>query len=71
MNKNDAVKYVKKDFTKFGKLLRELAGQKLALKSDNNYYANEWSKDSSNSTRRLDVNTLQSLIFNNIKYVLK
>lgn len=84
MNKDDAVKFMKKDFTTFGKLLRELAGQKIALKSSNNYYMvrdlniyfDELQKNgletaAKNSIRRLDVNTLQSLIFNNVKYVLK
>lgn len=84
MKNNDAVKYVKKNFTTFGKSQRELAGQKITLKSANNYYMvrdlniyfNELNTNglklaAKNSIRRLDVNTLQSLIFNGVKYVLK
>lgn len=84
MKKEDASKYIKKNFTTFGKLTRDLTGQKIALTSDNNYYTvrdlNIYfdeleSKDLDaavkNSIRKLDVNTLQSLIFNNVKYVLK
>ena len=82
--KDAAVKYVKKDFATFGKSTRELAGRKIAMKSDNNYYlvcdlnlyfeelkTNDPETAAKNSTRTLDVNTLQSLIFNNVKYVLK
>lgn len=85
MPQNDAVKYLKKDFTTIGKITRELKGQKIFLTSNNNYYmvrdlkvhfdlleegvcAEVAAKD---STRQLDVNTLQSLIFNSVKYVLK
>lgn len=84
MKKEDASKYIKKNFTTFGKLIRDLTGQKIALKSDNNYYtvrdlniyfeelkSNNIDAAVKNSIRRLDVNTLQSLIFNNVKYVLK
>lgn len=84
MNKDDAVKYVKKDFKTFGKTTRELIGQKVALRSDNNYYTvrdlsiyfDEMDKNGveeagKKSIRKLDVNTIQSLIFNNIKYTLK
>lgn len=84
MSKDDAVKYIKKDFTTFGKSSRELAGQKSSLHSDNNYYmvrdlniyfeelkTNDPTIAAKNSIRLLDVNTLQSLIFNNVKYILK
>ena len=85
MPKNDAVKYVKENFTTFGKITRELAGQKILPTSDNNYYTvrdlkiyfEELDKEcgaemaARNSIRKLDVNTLQSLIFNSVKYVLK
>lgn len=84
MKKDDAVKYVKKDFTTFGKINREIVGQKIDLKSHNNYYtvrdlniyfdelkANGIESAEKNSVRQLDVNTIQSLIFNNVKYVLK
>lgn len=84
MERTDALKYVKKNFATLGKTTRELTGQKTALKSDNNYYevrdlniyfdelnANDPVLAAKNSTRRLDVNTLQTLIFNNVKYVLK
>lgn len=85
MNKNDALKFVKNDFTTFGKTKRELAGQKIESKSDNNYYIVRdlnihFDELSSNkpatmvvkkSIRMLDVNTLQCLIFNGVKYSLK
>lgn len=85
MEKADAVKYVSKDFKTFGKIVRELTGQKLLEASDNNYYMvrdlniyfDELAKEGNseiaakNSIRKLDVNTLQSLIFNNVKFVLK
>lgn len=84
MEKDDAVKYVKKDFNTFGKSLRELVGQKITLKSDNNYYmvrdlklhfdelnTKNLKEAAKKSIRNLDVNTLQSLIFNGVKYILK
>lgn len=84
LNKEDAVQYVKKDITTMGKTMRKLTGQKLLLQSDNNYYTvrdldvyfDEMEKNNptmaaKRSIRMLDVNTLQSLIFNNIKYLLK
>lgn len=84
MKKDDAVKYVKKDFTTFGKIARELVGQKIALKSDNNYYmvrdlniyfdeltTNGVETAEKKSIRQLDVNTIQTLIFNGVKYILK
>lgn len=85
MEKDVAEKYVKKNFTKFGKILRDLVGQKIVSKSDNNYYMvrdlnvhfnelivhNDPETAAKNSIRRLDVNMLQSLIFNNVKYTLK
>lgn len=84
MNKDDAVKYVKKDFATFGKIKREIIGQKILVKSANNYYTvrdlNIYFDQlphagvelaAKNSIRILDVNTLQSLIFNGVKYILK
>lgn len=84
MKKEEAMQYVKKGFTTFGKMARELTGQKIYLQSDNNYYmvrdlniyfeelkTNEPEVAERKSIRTLDVNTLQSLIFNNVKYVLK
>lgn len=84
MNKDEAVKLVKKDSATFGKIKREITGQKILLKSSNNYYTvrdlNIYFEDlantgvelaSKNSIRTLDVNTLQSLIFNGVKYILK
>lgn len=38
MKKDDAIKYMKKNFTTFDNPIRDLAGQKTALNSDNNYY---------------------------------
>lgn len=84
MNKEDAVKYMKNNFTTFGKTKRRITGQKIDLKTDNNYYTvrdlniyfdeldtNGVELAAKNSIRKLDVNTLQSLIFNGVKYVLK
>lgn len=84
LNKDDAVKYVRKDFATFGKTMRELAGQKIFSHSDNNYYmvrdltiyfeeltVNGLEMATKKSIRKLDVNTLQTLIFNNVKYSLK
>lgn len=84
MEKDNAVKFVKKDFNTFGKSLRELVGQKITLKSDNNYYmvrdlklhfdelnTKNLKEAAKKSIRNLDVNTLQSLIFNGVKYILK
>lgn len=85
MDKKDAVKYIKKDFATFGKVERRMVGQKISPNSDNNYYlvrdlnihfdALEEGVNvavaAKNSIRQLDVNTLQTLIFNSIKYVLK
>lgn len=84
MDKNDAMKFVKNDFTTFGKTMRELVGQKIHLKSDNNYYTvrdlNMHFEELTNtvptiaskrSIRKLDVNALQCLIFNGVKYSLK
>lgn len=84
MNKEEAVKYLDKNFATFGKIERQITGQKLILKSNNNFYTvrdlNVYFKDlennsvelaTKNSIRTLDVNTLQSLIFNGVKYILK
>lgn len=85
MQKDAAVKYVKKNFESIGKAMRELKGQKISMVSDNNYYMvrdlniyfDELEKSSSTVTaeeksiRKLDVNSLHSLIFNGVKYMLK
>lgn len=85
MEKNEAVKFVKKNFSTFGKITRELTGKKLIMSSENNYYTvqdlnlyfDELQKKGNstqaekNSIRKLDVNTIQSLIFNGVKYNLK
>lgn len=85
MEKGVAIDYVKRDISKFGKISRALKGQKLSVSSDNNYYHvrdleiyfEELEKSSNianaakKSIRNLDVNTIQSLIFNGVKYTLK
>lgn len=84
LDKDNALKYVKNDFKTFGKTKRELVGQKINLKSDNNYYTvrdlnihfEELTTSgheiaAKKSTRNLDVNTLHCLIFNGVKYLLK
>lgn len=85
MKKCDAKKYIKNNYTSFGKTKRYLIGQKILPSSDNNYYtvrdlkihfdlmtegcnAEVAQKD---SIRKLDVNSLQYLIFNGVKYELK
>lgn len=85
MEKNAAVKYVKNDFYIFGRIIRKLKGQKISMTSDNNYYlvrdldiyfdclddSSQIATAEKKSIRNLDVNTLQSLIFNGVKYILK
>lgn len=84
LDKDKALKFVTNDFRTFGKTKRELVGQKINLKSDNNYYTvrdlNVHFEELSiighelaakKSIRNLDVNTLQCLIFNGVKYLLK
>lgn len=83
-SEEDALKYIKKDFPTIGKTRREMIGQKVLLTSDNNYYTvrdlsvhfeeletNKPEIAAKKSIRMLDVNTLQSLIFNDVKYILK
>lgn len=84
MNKDNAMEFVKNEFKTFGKTKRELVGQKINLKSDNNYYIvrdlnihfdelliSGPMTAAKKSIRNLDVNTLQCLIFNGVKYLLK
>lgn len=84
LEKNDALKYVKKNFATMCNTMKELSGQKLALKSDNkcfkvrdlNIYFNELNANgpelaSKKSTRNLNEDSMQSLVFNGVKYILK
>lgn len=85
MEKKDAVKFMKMEFKTLGKTKRELTGNKLCMSSDNNYYTvrdlnlffNELEKTGNSSQaekisiRNLDVNTIQTIIFNGVKYTLK
>lgn len=85
MKKDEAIGYVKNDIQKIGKILRVLKGQKLSVSSDNNYYlvrdleiyfdeletSSNITEAHKKSIRNLDVNTIQSLIFNDVKYILK
>lgn len=84
MDKAAAMKFVEKNVPTFGKIERNLVGQKILLKSDNNYYTvrdlsiyfdemdiSNPTNASKKSIRKLDVNTIQCLIFNGIKYSLK
>ena len=71
MDRDNALKFMKKGFTTFGKTMREIVGQKINLKSDNNYYTvrdlkihfDELSDSCTpsmaekKSIRKLDVNT--------------
>lgn len=85
LSTDEASIYIKKNFKSFGKVERTIIGHKIETNSKNNYYLardleihfnllNEGktvqeSKDQ--SIRNLDVNTIQYLIFNSVKYVLK
>lgn len=85
MDYNEAVSFVKKNHLQFGKMKRDIIGQKIQHGSSNNYYlvrdlslyfqaleGGDSVKTACNkSTRKLDINTLQTLIFNNVKYELK
>lgn len=85
MRKDDAVKYMKKEFYTFGRVVREMRGRKISHTSNNNYYLvcdldiyfDEMERTSNiataekSSIRYLDVNTIQSIIFNGVKYKLK
>lgn len=85
MEKSDAVKFVKKHHETFGKVERQLTGLKLLPSSINNYYTVRDLENyfealtegvdveiaQKNSIRKLDVNSLQYLIFNSVKYILK
>lgn len=83
---DEASKYIKTNFNLFGKVSRTIIGHKIGTDSNNTYYSvrnleihfNLLQKESKTvheaqcqSIRNLDVNTLQYLIFNGIKYVLK
>ena len=85
MKKCEAKKYIKKNYTSFGKTKRYLIGQKISPSSDNNYYTVrdltihfDALKEGcdveialKNSIRKLDVNSIQFLVFNGVKYELK
>lgn len=78
-----AGEFIKKNFKSFGKTKRFIIGHKINPNSDNNYYTvrdlsihfdnlNEGktiSESESKSIRKLDVNSLNFLIFNNVKYI--
>lgn len=80
-----ASEYIKKHFSLFGKIKRRIIGHKINHNSDNNYYVvrdlvvhfnlldlGESVHDAQRqSIRNIDVNSIQYLIFNGIKYVLK
>lgn len=81
----EASKYIKKNFKSFGKVERTIIAHKITINSKNNYYTvrdleihfnclNEGKRvqeAENQSIRNLDVNTIQYLIFNSVKYVLK
>lgn len=81
----EASMYIKKNFGSFGKIDRMIVGHKISQNSNNNYYMvrdlkihfdllnDGKSVDEAHhqSIRNLDVNSLQFLIFNGVKYVLK
>lgn len=81
----EAAKFIKKNFKSFGKVERLIIGHKISMNSTNNYYTvrdleihfnflndgKEVQDAETQSIRKLDVNTIQYLIFNGVKYVLK
>lgn len=83
VDKADA--YIKKNFGSFGKVNRTIVGHKIKPNSDNNLYmvrdltihfdllkeGKDVDAAHSQSIRNLDINSLQFLIFNGVKYVLK
>lgn len=82
---NEAADYIKKNFGAFGKTNRKIVGHKIYATSDNNYYqvrdlqihfdllkeGKDVQAARKQSIRNLDVNSLQFLIFNGVKYVLR
>lgn len=80
-----AGEYIKKNFASFGKTSRAIIGHKINPNSDNNYYTvrdlavhfdllenrKSVQEAQNQSIRKIDVNSLQFLIFNGVKYVLK
>lgn len=80
-----AAGYIKKNFITFGKTNRRIIGHKITSNSDNNYYmvhdlniyfdllqgGKSVHEAQRQSIRNIDVNSLQFLIFNGIKYILK
>lgn len=81
----EASTYIKNNFKSFGKADRMIIGHKISPNSDNNYYivrdlsihfdclndGKSIHEAESKSIRNLDVNTLDYLIFNGVKYTLK
>lgn len=82
---DEASEYIKKNFASFGKVSRTIIGHKINPTSVNNYYmvrdltihfdllqeGKSMQDAHSQSIRNLDVNSLQFLIFNGVKYILK
>lgn len=82
MSVDKASTYIKNKFGSFGKINRTIIGHKVNPNSDNNYYmvrdltihfdllkeGKSISAAHSQSIRNLDVNSLQFLIFNGVKY---
>lgn len=82
---DEASVYIKKNFGSFGKTNRSIVGNKINHTSDNNYYlihdleiyfdllkeGKSVQEADKQSIRNLDVNSLQYLIFNGVKYILK
>lgn len=81
----NACEYIKKNFDSFGKVNRTIIGHKINSNSDNNYYfvrdlvvhfdhleeGVDLDIAQKLSTYNFDVNSLQYLIFNGVKFVLK
>lgn len=81
----EASKFIKENFKSFGKINRRIIGHKVNTTSDNNYYIVRDLEilfdmleegilveiAQKRSIRNLDVNSIQYLIFNGVKYILK
>lgn len=82
---DQAAEYIKKNFGSFGKTSRTIVGHKINQSSGNNYYmvrdlaihfdllqeGKSIQEAEKRSIRNIDVNSLQYLIFNGVKYILK
>lgn len=85
MEVTEASEYIKNNFQSFGKIERKMIGQKVEMDSDNNYYLvrdltihfelldknSQIETAYKQSIRKVDVNSINYLIFNSVKYIVK